>query len=85
MTYQGDPNRPTKRPTSMNRDGEGWGYLPIALGIAAIFLVGFLLLGPRDDATGPGMNPQRDVPQTRDVPTTRPVTPPATAPTTPPK
>lgn len=72
MTYQSDPNRSGRRPMSYNRDGEGWGFIPIALGIALLLLLSYLLLGPRSG--GPSStresNVRTEAPTTPAQPTT---------------
>jgi len=79
MTMPGDTDRPTRRPMSMNRDGEGWGILPIVIGIAAVVLVLYLVLGPRDRAST-GMAQRSNAPQSR---TTTPPGPTNLAPNSP--
>ena len=38
-------NRGTRRATSINRDGEGWGFVPILLAVLALFAVGYMMFG----------------------------------------
>jgi hypothetical protein len=52
VTYQRDPDRGVKTPMSINRDGEGWGLVPILLGIAALVIIAYLAFGPRTDRAG---------------------------------
>src|SRR5436190_9557042 len=81
MTMPGDTNRPTRHPMSMNRDGEGWGIWPVVLGVLAVVLVLYFLLGPRDRATT-GVAQRSDAPQTRMTTPSNPTTPEPNAPTT---
>jgi hypothetical protein len=73
MAYPDNTDRVTRRPMSINRDGEGWGFLPLLLGIVAVLFLGYLLFGPRHTDTA--------VTRTTDIPQSRTVTP--GAPTTP--
>jgi hypothetical protein len=73
MTYQGDPNRPRRRPQDyVRRDDGSWSVMPIVLVAALLIGLGYLLLG--DWNTGPT--------QTTDGVNRPATTPPAT--TTPP-
>ena len=81
MTMPGDTNRPTRHPMSMNRDGEGWGIWPVVLGVLAVVLVLYLLLGPRDRANT-GFAQRSDAPQTRMTTPSNPTTSEPSAPTT---
>ena len=46
MAFQND-TRPDRRPTSINRDGEGWGFLPILLVLLAVVAIGYFVFGSR--------------------------------------
>jgi hypothetical protein len=76
MTYQQDPERPpTRRPTSINRDGEGWGFIPIILAAALVLFLGYLVFGPDTEGTTRQSNVRTEGPTntngaTKTVPTT---------------
>ena len=50
MTQEYDPNRPSRHPMGYDRDGDGFGYFPIALSIAALLIIGYMFMGPRNEA-----------------------------------
>jgi hypothetical protein len=89
MTYQGDPNRNTRRRDYMRRDDGSWSPLPLALAAAVLLIGGYLLFWPTADRsapmsrtseqTNPTNAPGTSVNQ-RPTPTTPPdtTTPPAT-------
>jgi len=79
MTYQQDPDNPTRRQVNLDREGDGWAFAALLVALVAAILLGSVLLSPRTDTTGPTAAYQnKDVPQTR-------ITAPPAAPVTPPK
>ena len=83
MAYPNETN-PNRRPTSINRDNEGWGIVPMFLGLLALIAIGAMMFGNRnvfDTRTTRTSEP----PGRSSIPST-PTTPPITttpAPTTP--
>jgi hypothetical protein len=73
MAYPDNTDRATRRPMSVNRDGEGWGFLPLLLGVLAVFVLGYLLFGPRHTDTT--LTRTTDIPQSRNVTPVAPITP----------
>jgi hypothetical protein len=79
MTYQGDPNRPRRRPQDyVRRDDGSWSVVPIVLVAALLLGLGYLLLGDWNTETGPtrttdGANrPATAPPATSPPPATKP-------------
>ena len=73
MAYPDNTDRVTRRPMSINRDGEGWGFLPLLLGVLAVLVLGYLLFAPR--TTEPTVSRTTDIPQSRTVTPGAPTTP----------
>jgi hypothetical protein len=76
MTNQRDPNRPADRTA---RD-EGWGVLPVLLGIAVVLGAGVMLYRNLDHTDTTPARTTQSQPTTVPAPSPAPVTP---APTTP--
>jgi hypothetical protein len=79
MTYQGDPDRPRRRPQDyVRRDDGSWSVVPIVLVAALLLGLGYLLLGDWNTETGParttdGVNrPAATPPATNTPPATKP-------------
>jgi hypothetical protein len=78
MTYQGDPNRPRRRPQDyVRRDDGSWSAMPIVLVGALLIGLGYLLLGDWNTDTGPARTtdvnrPAAAPPATSPPPATKP-------------
>lgn len=78
MTYQRDPDHQA-REDHVRREGGSWGMLPILIGLALVFGLGYLMFGTdwssRTDGPANGQRTERPATQPTPAPTPAPKQP----------